>query len=134
MLAGISVFERGIYHLIKKADEFVANLNLGNATDIERHASRIDNAKSNPWGQIKANRDRKRILCDAIGLLVPESKSVHPFAVVVEKEALGEEEQPPSVAFEEMMNRFNLFLRELYAGKREKQRGLVIMEQGETGT
>ncbi len=129
VLAGISVFERSIYHLIKKADEFVANLNLGNATEIELHASHIYNAKSNPWRQIKANRDRERILCDAIGLLVPESKSVHPFAVVVEKEALGEEEHALSVAFEEMMNRFNLFLRGLYAENREKQRGLVIMDK-----
>ena len=129
VLAGISVFERSIFHLIKKADEFVASLNLGDPTNIELHASHIYSAKSSPWRQLKANKDRERVLCDAIRLLAQENRSVHPFAVVVEKEALKQEEPPLSVAFEEMMNRFNLFLRGVYAENKEKQRGLVIMDK-----
>ena len=49
ILAVVAVFERQIYHLISKADQFVAALGLGHAADIELHASPMANGKRWPW-------------------------------------------------------------------------------------
>ena len=43
VLAGVAVFERQIYHLISKFDSFVTSLNLGNAQNVELHASVMAN-------------------------------------------------------------------------------------------
>lgn len=49
ILAGIAVFERQIYHLIGKADEFVSSLGLGDSDEIELHGSVIANGGKRPW-------------------------------------------------------------------------------------
>ncbi|GIX16308.1 MAG: hypothetical protein KatS3mg119_0494 [Rhodothalassiaceae bacterium] len=83
VLAGVSVFERGMYHLIKKLDDFVDGLDLGPGSEIELHASHIYAGKSLPWRRMKDRRAREQVLRDALGLLVPENRSVHPFAAAL---------------------------------------------------
>ena len=39
VLGGISVFERGLYHLIKAADDLVASFQLGDRLRIEASAT-----------------------------------------------------------------------------------------------
>ena len=48
VLAGIAVFERQIYHLISKTDQFVSSLGLGDPHDIELHGSFMANGKKAP--------------------------------------------------------------------------------------
>lgn len=129
MLAGVSVFERGISHLIKKLDDFVDGLDLGPGSEIELHASHIYAGKSLPWRRMKDRHAREQVLRDALGLLVTENRSVHPFAVVVDKRALKNDEEPLSLAFEDMMSRFNRLLQRFYRETGDKQRGLVIMDK-----
>ena len=49
ILGGISVFERQIFHLIKRIDEFIESLNLGPPEDVELHASVMANGREKPW-------------------------------------------------------------------------------------
>ena len=49
VLAGVGVYERQIYHLITKADDFIASLGYGSVHDVELHASAIASGKTAPW-------------------------------------------------------------------------------------
>lgn len=129
VFAGLSVFERGIYHLIKETDDFVQSLGLGPADDIELHGSPIYAGKHPPWRSLRDRERREQIICDAISLIANQKRSVTLFAIVVEKSALKEDQSPLSYAFEELCNRFNLFLRRNYRKNNERQRGLIIMDE-----
>ena len=48
VLAGISVFERQIYHLISATDAFVTSLDIGDTHNIELHGSVMANGKEAP--------------------------------------------------------------------------------------
>ena len=49
VLADVAVFERQIYHLISKTDQFIASLGLGAIHDVELHASVMANGRKDPW-------------------------------------------------------------------------------------
>jgi hypothetical protein len=49
VLGAVSVFERGLYHHVKAADDCVASFNLGDANDIELHASAMYNGRDGVW-------------------------------------------------------------------------------------
>ena len=48
VLAGVAVFERQIYHLISRTDQFAASLGLGAIHDVELHASVMANGRKSP--------------------------------------------------------------------------------------
>ena len=126
VLAGVSVFERQIFHLIKKSDEFVADLNLGDPHDIELHGSVMANGSKAPWKGM-ARRVRLDAIESSLQLLTDAHKSVEAFAVVVDKQAISPAD-PVEYAFEEICNRFNLFLSRLWR-QNDQQRGLVVMDK-----
>ena len=68
VLAGIAVFERQIYHLSSKTDEFVSSLNLGDGHDVELHGSVIASGKKPPWSGMR-RRDRLDTIERGLGLL-----------------------------------------------------------------
>ena len=125
VLAGVAVFERQIYHLISKFDSFVTSLNLGDAHRVELHASVMANGSKAPWKGI-VRKERLRVIESGLKMLDDAHKSVRTFAVVVDKRAL--EGDPVEYAFEEICNRFDLFLSRLWRNEGEKQRGLVVMD------
>ena len=127
ILAGVAVFERQVYHLIRKTDEFVTSLNVGNPHDAELHGSVMANGKSAPWKGI-ARQNRLEIIERGLNLLSTAHQSVRAFAVVVDKQTCGPDD-PVEYAFEEICNRFDLFLRRLYRRDGNQQRGLVIMDE-----
>ncbi len=49
ILAGVVVFERQIFHLIRKTDDFISALNIGDPHDVELHGSVMANGKTAPW-------------------------------------------------------------------------------------
>ena len=126
VLAGVAVFERQIYHLISKIDSFVASLNLGNAQRVELHASVMANGGKAPWKGI-VRKERLRLIELGLEALADAHKSVRSFAIVVDKQAL--EGDPVEYAFEEICNRFNLFLARLWRNDGDQQRGLVVMDE-----
>ena len=126
VLAGIAVFERQTYHLIAEADQFVSSLNLGEVHDVELHGSTMANGKKAPWRGIP-RIERLDTIERGLGLLRGAHWSVRAFAVAVDKhEAPGKD--PVEYAFEEMCNRFNLFLARLHRNG-DTQRGLIVMDE-----
>lgn len=126
VLAGISVFERQIYHLISETDAFVTSLDIGDAHDIELHGSIMANGKEAPWKSMTRKR-RLDVIARSLSLLRDAHWGITAFAVAVDKRAVSPND-PVTYAFEEICNRFNLFLRRLWRRKEGNDRGLVIMD------
>ena len=127
VLAGIAVFERQIYHLISTTDEFVSSLNLGHAHDVELHGSVMASGKKTPWKAMR-RRDRLDTIERGLDLLRGAHWAVRAFAVVVDKHA-DSTTDPVEYAFEEICNRFNLFLARLWRNGEGQQRGLIVMDK-----
>jgi len=132
VLAGISVFERGLYHLIKAADDLVASFQIENREDVELHGSPMYSGRD-IWRKIGKRDRREKMISDALSLLVAQ-KAVKLFAVAIELPPATQFD-PTERAFEEICNRFNLFLLrqnqsrdELKNNKAHGQRGLIVMD------
>ena len=126
VLAGVAIFERQIYHLINEADQFVADLNVGDPHQVELHGSVMANGKKSPWKGIKRQR-RLEIIEESLRLLTRAHVTVRAFAIAVDKQAVSPAD-PVEIAFEEICNRFNLFLTRLWR-QDNQQRGLVVMDE-----
>ena len=72
--------------------------------------------------------DRLAAIEGGLDLLRNANRGVIAFAVVVDKQAVSPDD-PVERAFEEICNRFNLFLARLWNRKGEKHRGLVVMDK-----
>ena len=127
VLAGIAVFERQIYHLISEADRFVSALGTGMVHDVELHASVMAKGGKAPWKGM-TRPVRLTLIEKALDILVGAHRSVRAFAVVVDKRARAPHD-PIEYAFEEICNRFNLFLSRKWQREREKHRGLIVMDE-----
>lgn len=127
VLAGIAVFERQIYHLLSATDTFVDSLGLGPAHDIELHASVMASGRKHPWKGLTRQR-RLSIIEDGLDILKNAHRSVSTFAIVVDKQVISPRD-PVEFAFEELCNRFNLYLARLWSRDENKQRGLVVMDK-----
>ncbi len=132
VLGGVAVFERQIYHLIQRFDEFVESLNLGvPSQEVELHASVIANGGKHPWKGIP-RKDRLAIIGRALDVLRASHWSSKLFAVAVHKGQRSPDD-PVEYAFEEICNRFDLMLRRRYNREGRSadsaQRGLVIMDE-----
>ena len=82
--------------------------------------------RSGVWKSISERAQREEMLRKALGLLRNQS-SVRLFAVAVERAAMSPRD-PVEAAFEELCNRFNLFLQRENNRKGQSQRGLIIMD------
>jgi hypothetical protein len=131
VLGAVSVFERGLFHQIKAADDCVAAFNLGDPHDIELHASAMYNGRDGIWRSVRRRVQREICIQQALATL-PNHPSVRLFAMVADKAALSPRD-PVEWAFEELCNRFNLFLarnNDRTDGRRDNnQRGLIVMDE-----
>lgn len=127
ILAGVAVFERQIYHLIRETDRFVSSLGQGDVHDVELHGSVMANGRKSPWKGM-TRQERLDTIERGLMLLRDAHRSVTAFAVAVDKRAISPQD-PVEYAFEEICNRFNLFLSRLWNRQDEKHRGLVVMDE-----
>ena len=127
VLAGISVFERGLYHLMAAADKCVLNFGLEDADEVELHGSDMYAGRGGIWRSIRTKELRERMIKEALATF-SRSASVRLFAVAVDKIVVAPED-PVEVAFEEICNRFNLFLQRNHNRTGEDQRGLIVMDE-----
>jgi hypothetical protein len=132
VLAGLAVFERQIYHLINDLDNVVSSFALGDESQIELHGSPMYTGKTLPWRGEKDRETRNKMIQDALAVLTRASKSVKAFGVVVEKKAITNA-NPVEYAFEEICNRFDLYLSRIYQSRggrdEDKQKGLIVMDE-----
>ena len=132
ILAGVSVFERGIYHLIKEVDNIVKSWNIGDPDLIEIHGSPMfQGKKGTVWSSFPTNV-RLKMMQEALGALHSAAPAARAFGIAVHKAARAPDD-PVEYAFEEICNRFNMYLnrRWLRGGKRaeDRQRGLIVMDE-----
>jgi len=127
ILAGLSVFERGLYHAIRAADDCVEAFGIPNPSDTELHGSPMYSGRDGVWRSIKDRAQREKMIRDALATLLGAA-SIRLFAVVIDKTAIGKED-PIELAFEEICNRFNLFLARQKDRKGEIQKWLIIMDE-----
>jgi hypothetical protein len=128
VLGGVCIFERGLFHQIKAADDCVAAFNLGDPHEIELHGSAMYNGRDSVWRTVRDRPIRERYISDALGTLQGHA-SIRLFAIIIDKEWASPRD-PVSVAFEEICNRFNLFLTRINDRRRdENQRGLIVMDE-----
>lgn len=128
VLAGIAVFERQIYHLLKALDAHVADLGLGNPDGIELHATDIASGRRGAWRTPMHRALRMRIIEDSLNILRRAHKSVRAFGVVIDKQTIGDAD-PVEYAFEHICNRFNLYLSRGQSADDVPRRGLIVMDE-----
>lgn len=128
VLGGVAVFERGIFHLIKDADDCIAAMGLGNPDEIELHGTDMYNGGRSIWRTIKTRPEREARIHSALDVLTRPQPAIRLFAVAVDKAAVSPHD-PIQTAFEEICNRFNLFIQRTNDRKGDKQRGLIIMDE-----
>ena len=125
ILAGVAVFERQIFHLIKSTEAYVRN--IAPSGDAELHGSVMANGSAAPWKGIP-RQDRLGAIEGGLDVLRDAHRSVVSFGVAVDKQAVSPDD-PVEYAFEEICNRFNLFLQRLHNRAGETHRGLVVMDK-----
>lgn len=126
ILGGLAVSERNVYHLITTTDACVAKFGLGDPSDIELHGSVMYSGRSGVWAGVKKRADREGMMGAALAAFEGAARL---FAVAVDKEAVSPAD-PIAIAFEEICNRFNLFLqRKSDRTRHEMHRGLIVMDE-----
>jgi len=120
VLGGVAVFEREVYWINEQVNTVAAKYFPG--TDIEFHAQAISSHRDEPWHSCPTERRNAIIdeLCNTIC-----SRHVTLFAIALEKATTND---PVGRAFEEICNRFDLFLRRLHS-RGDTQRGLIIFDE-----
>ena len=127
VLGGIAIFERGIYHQITAADDCVARFGLGDQADIELHGTQMYSGRDGVWRAVRDRAKRETMIKEALSSFLGAA-SVRLFAVAVDKAAVAPGD-PIEIAFEELCNRFNLFLQRNYNRTGENHRGLIVMDE-----
>jgi hypothetical protein len=128
ILGGISVFERGIYHQIMATDNCVASFGIGPVADIELHGSPMYNGGDGIWRTVRSRAAREQMIRSALATLGPGNRSIRLFAIAIDRVAASPRD-PVELAFEEICNRFNLFLQRTGDRMNERQRGLLVMDE-----
>jgi hypothetical protein len=128
VLGGVSVYESAIYHLIKAADECVDSFSLGESDSIELHATDVYGGRGMPWKNEKVRSTREEFLHRVGQVLVSQPSTVRLFTVVVDKKGISPRD-PVETAFEEICNRFNLFIQRDNDRNSRKNRGLIVMDE-----
>ena len=135
VLAGLAVFEREIHWFAQDLDSLQREYLPQETEAVYFHASRLRVRASedveSPWGQL--THDQRSELKDRIYEVIRNRRGVV-FACAVEKRyAEIRREDPYERAFEELMSRFDMFMRRtnqsLVADGKEEQRGLVVLAQ-----
>jgi hypothetical protein len=125
---GSPFFERGIYHQIVAADRCVAAFGLGDPADIELHGSPMYNGRDGVWRTVRDRPVREKMIMNALSSF-GAAASVRLFAVVIDKQEVSPRD-PIELAFEELCNRFNLFLQRINnKTPKDSQRGLLVMDE-----
>lgn len=131
ILAGVAVFERQIFHMIEELDSLVNSFNLGPSNQIELHGSPMYQGKRGPWSTVQ-RAQRLTMMHDALQVLTHASQSVRAFGVAVDKQSIAPKD-PVEYAFEEISNRFNLYLTRHFHSRggrdEDKQKGLIVMDE-----
>ena len=131
VLAGVAIFERQTHWIEQRLNNIATRFNPANPHDIELHGSPMRSGRDGWKGFPVA--DRKKAIEDALreGVVNNYPQSARIFAAVVKKDLLPGSD-PVEHAFEQIVNRFDLFLKRLYSKNHDPQRGIMIFDKSTT--
>ncbi|MFQ5481910.1 MAG: DUF3800 domain-containing protein [Nitrospinaceae bacterium] len=121
VLGGIALFERKVFWVNEALDDLAQHL-FGSNNDVELKAQAINSHKHQPWHNMPSSQ-REAVLADLCEIASQQDLVL--FGVAIEKTFCPD---PVGRAFEEICNRFDLFLKRLHA-QENTQRGLIIMHR-----
>src|SRR5262245_19183032 len=107
VLAGVALFERRLYHVITELDQVVSGFGIGDSSEIELHGTTIYNGRKQFYSVQRS--EREKMIHSALNVVTDRRAIVRLFAVAVDKQVVSPRD-PVEIAFEEISNRFNLFL------------------------
>lgn len=130
VLSGLAVFEREIHWFTQDLDAIQAKYFPNVTEPIEFHVSQLRRPEDKiPKPFDSLTKERRRQLVDDIYKIIRHRRGVL-FAVAIEKPWAWAREDPYERAFEELTNRFDLYVRRLNAQTPEhEQRGLIVVAE-----
>lgn len=123
VLGGIAMEEQRPYWLNEQINKLESKF-FPDGGNVEFHAQSITAHAEEPWHSME-DKKRKAILEELCEIISESGHQVALFGVAIEKTTYRES---VGRAFEEICNRFDLFLKRLYA-QGNTQRGLIIFDE-----
>lgn len=131
VLAGVSVFERRTHWVEQKLNDIAARFSPAQPSLVELHGSPMRGGR----GEWRTHPLETRIAAikDSLQAGVADfcPKGVRLFGTVVKKSSL-QGGDPVVYAFEQLSNRFDLFLKRQYTKHNQPERGLIIFDKSST--
>lgn len=130
VLAGVAVFERCTHWVEQDLQKIAARFNSDDPHAIELHGSPMRGGRG-VWRSFKVEQ-RFDAIKDALEVVANRyPRDLRLFGAVVRRQALVGAD-PIEHAFEQVANRFDLFLRRLHKKHRDSQRGLIVLDKSST--
>lgn len=126
VLGGISVFEAQAHWFTQELDKLAATINPADPHSVEFHASEIFSRRVEPWNRM-GREEAQGIIKAVLSIANRSFESARLFACAIHKPSFPGHD-PMELAFEELCNRFDLFLGRLRA-EGDRQRGLLILDE-----
>jgi hypothetical protein len=127
VLSGICVFERQVHFLANAMDAPASRIHPSDPDALEFHGSHMLPGKGF-WRTIRDRSVRRQHITDALGSATGLMGHWAVFGAVIEKAAVAGED-PIEYAFEELLARFDNFLKREHNRRGNTHRGLVILDR-----
>lgn len=127
VLGGICLHEQKLHWISKYLDDLAIDIDPDHPNTVEFHAAEIFRGKTKHWkGMPKDKRIEtiKKVL-DAVNV---EDRNTTIFACAVHKPSFSGGD-PVENAFEDLCNRFDLFLKRLYKQQDTEHKGLIVLDK-----
>ncbi|KIG10377.1 DUF3800 domain-containing protein [Caballeronia concitans] len=131
VLAGVCAFERTTHWIEQKLNAIAARFEPVNSHLLELHGSPMRSGRDG-WKRFPL-QDRLQAIKDALhDCIAAQSQiNVRLFGAVITKASL-EKQEAVELAFEQLANRFDLFLLRRYRKHGDAQRGLILFDKSST--
>lgn len=131
VLGGVSLFEAQIDWVTSELDTLAQTVAPADPHSVEFHASDVFSRRREPWKGMSTDEARGTIKA-VLQVLAAAFDSARAFACVIHKASYPGED-PMELAFEQLCQRFDLYLGRLRANG-ERQRGLIILDESTHAT
>ena len=125
VLGGISVYEAQANHFTLELDKLALSLNPSDPHAVEFHASEIFSGRQPPWSRLTKD-ERRASFREVLKVVAKSYDSARVFVCAVHKASFPNRD-PMEMAFEDVCQRFDLYLKRLLATG-DRQRGLIILD------
>ena len=131
VLTGVSVFERKTHWIEQELNTIAERFDQADPHSVELHGSPMHGGRG-IWRRFPVDL-RMKAIQDALqaGIVKQKKDGVNLFAAVIEKSKIAGED-PIEHAFEQLTNRFDLFLKRLQQKHKSNHRGLMIFDKSST--